>query len=71
MGKSETLTHLTDITVDMEAAVQSYDPHGLLLARFRHDGLAAHRAAGRILPVRENVTLHSKLKSVARRFCFN
>lgn len=51
-------THLTDITMDMEATVQSDYPHGLLLAWFGHDGLTAHRAARRILPVRGNNTAH-------------
>lgn len=35
-------THLTDVTVDMEAAVQSYYPDRLLLTLFRHDGLTAN-----------------------------
>jgi len=38
----------------METAVESYNPDGLLLSRFRHDGLATHRAARCILPVRDN-----------------
>lgn len=35
-------THLTDVTVHMEAAVQSHYPDRLLLTLFRHDGLGAH-----------------------------
>lgn len=44
-------THLTDVTVNVKAAVQGHDPHRLLLALFGHDGLAAHRAARSVLPV--------------------
>lgn len=36
----------------MEAAVQGYNPDGLLLPRLGHDGLPTHRAARRVLPVK-------------------
>lgn len=50
---TQQLAHLTDVAVNMEAAVQGYDPDRLLLARFGHDGLTANRAARGVLPVRE------------------
>lgn len=37
----------------MEAAIQSHDPDRLLLTLLRHDGLATHRTARRVLPARE------------------
>lgn len=56
---TQTSAHLTDVTVDVEAAVQRYNPDRLLLTRFRHDGLTTHRAARRILPVGDSVRTHS------------
>lgn len=35
-------SHLTDVTIHMEAAIQSDYPDRLLLTLLRHDGLATH-----------------------------
>ena len=59
------LTHLTDVTVDVEATVQSHYPDRLLLARFRHDGLTAHGAARRVLSVRDNKHQNSQLVEIS------
>lgn len=53
--------HLTNVTINMEAAVQGYNPDGLLLPRLGHDGLPTHRAARRVLPVRHNKHPSSEL----------
>lgn len=42
---------LTDVTVDMKAAIQSYNPHRLLLPRLGHYRLTTHRASRRVLPM--------------------
>lgn len=46
-------SHLTDVTIHVEAAIQSDYPDRLLLTLLRHDGLAAHRTARCVLPARE------------------
>ena len=52
------VTHLTDVTVDMETAVQSNYPDSLLLTLFGHDGLTTHRTARRVLPVKDKKHQH-------------
>lgn len=44
--RQETATILTPVAVNMEIAVQSHNPDGLLLARGGHDRLLAHRTPG-------------------------
>ncbi len=44
-------TVLTLVTFHVEVFVKSYHPHGLVSARFRHDGFRTNRAAWGILPV--------------------
>lgn len=51
------LTHLTDVTVNMEAAVQSHYPDRLLLTLLGHDGLTANRTTRCIFPVREETSV--------------
>lgn len=50
-GRQQEAALLTNVAVNVEAAVKSYDPDGFLLARFGHDGLATHGAARGVLPV--------------------
>lgn len=53
------LTHLTDVTVNMEAAVQSHYPDRLLLTLLGHDGLTANRTTRCIFPVREETSVRT------------
>ena len=46
-------SNLTDVTIHMEAAIQSDYPDRLLLTLLRHDGLATHWTARCVLPAKE------------------
>lgn len=48
--------------MNVEAAVKSYNPDGLLLARFWHDWLSTYRAARGVLPVEKDAALDSQEK---------
>lgn len=53
--------YLTNVAVDMEAAIQSHNSHRLLLTWLRHYGVSTYRASGGKLPVHTENTHCLKL----------